>query len=52
MKKMTVLDRILLLITGLLAAYQIVVGIEGTATFSLWVYTIAFGLKDRTMMIT
>ncbi len=44
MKKMTVLDRILLLITGLLAAYQIVVGIEGTATFSLWVYTIAFGV--------
>ena len=44
MKKMTVLDRILLLITGLLAAYQIVVGIEGSATLSLWAYTIAFGV--------
>ena len=44
MKKMSILDRILLLITGILAAYQIVVGIEGSATLSLWAYTIAFGV--------
>jgi hypothetical protein len=44
MKKMSVLDRILLLITGLLAAYQIVVGIEGLGTLTTWCYTIAFGV--------
>lgn len=45
MKKMTVLDRILLLLTGLLAAYQIVVGIgEGLSTVAVWAYTIAFGV--------
>ena len=44
MKKITVLDRILLLVTGLLAAYQIVVGIEGSATMAMWAYTIAFGV--------
>ena len=45
MKKMTILDRILLLITGLLAAYQIAVGIgEGLTTVAVWAYTIAFGV--------
>ncbi|MCB9421909.1 MAG: hypothetical protein H6667_19070 [Ardenticatenaceae bacterium] len=44
MKKITVLDRILLLITGLLAAYQIVIGIEGSVTMAMWAYTIAFGV--------
>lgn len=44
MKKITVLDRVLLLITGLLAAYQIVIGIEGSATMAIWAYTIAFGV--------
>lgn len=44
MKKMSILDRILLLITVLLAAYQIVVGVEGSPTLSLWAYTIAFGV--------
>ena len=44
MKKMSVLDRIFLLITVLLAAYQIVVGVEGSETLSLWSYTIAFGV--------
>jgi hypothetical protein len=44
MKKMSVLDRILLLITGLLAAYQIVAGIDGAPALSLWSYTIAFGV--------
>lgn len=43
MKKMTVLDRILILLAGLLAAYQIVFGIEGAPTLSIWAYTIAFG---------
>lgn len=44
MKKITVLDRVLLLLTGLLAAYQIVIGIEGTITMAMWTYTIAFGV--------
>ncbi|NOY99532.1 MAG: hypothetical protein GXP40_10105 [Chloroflexi bacterium] len=44
MKKMTVLDRVLLLITGLLAAYQIVVGVNGLGTLTTWAYTVAFGV--------
>ena len=44
MKKMSALDRILLLITGLLAAYQIVIGIEGASPMGIWAYTIAFGV--------
>lgn len=43
MKKMPVLDRIFLLITGILAGYQIAVGIEGTAPLALWTYTAGFG---------
>jgi hypothetical protein len=42
--KMTILDRILLLLTGLLAAYQIVVGIDKLSTLPIIAYTIAFGV--------
>jgi len=42
--KMTTLDRVLLLITGLLAAYQIVVGIDNLSTVPIIAYTIAFGV--------
>lgn len=42
--KMTMLDRVLLLITGLLAAYQIVVGIDQLSTAPIIAYTIAFGV--------
>jgi hypothetical protein len=42
--KMTPLDRILLLLTGLLAAYQIVVGIDKLSTTPIIAYTIAFGV--------
>jgi hypothetical protein len=42
--RMTVLDRALLLLTGLLAAYQIAVGIDGVATLPIFAYTIAFGV--------
>lgn len=42
--RMTVLDRIMLLLTGLLAAYQIAVGIDGLATLPVTAYTIAFGV--------
>jgi hypothetical protein len=38
------LDRILLLITSLLAAYQIAVGIDGLGTLPIIAYTIAFGI--------
>jgi hypothetical protein len=41
---MSILDRILLLITGLLAAYQVAVGIDGFSTFPIIAYTIAFGV--------
>ncbi|MBP7964268.1 MAG: hypothetical protein KBG20_18020 [Caldilineaceae bacterium] len=44
MKKMSILDRILLLLTGLLAAYQIVVGIDQAVTLAVGAYTIAFGV--------
>jgi hypothetical protein len=42
--KMTTLDRMLLLLTGLLAAYQIVVGIDQLSTAPIIAYTIAFGV--------
>jgi hypothetical protein len=42
--KMTMLDRVLLLITGLLAAYQIVVGVDQLSTAPIIAYTIAFGV--------
>lgn len=42
--KMSALDRILLLVTGLLAAYQIVVGIDRMDNVSITAYTIAFGV--------
>ena len=42
--RMTVLDRILLLITSLLAAYQIAVGIDGLGTLPILAYTVAFGI--------
>jgi hypothetical protein len=41
---MSILDRILLLMTGLLAAYQIAFGIEGSLTLPLIAYTISFGV--------
>ncbi len=42
--KMKPLDRILLLLTGLLAAYQIAVGIDGLGFFTITAYTLAFGV--------
>jgi hypothetical protein len=42
--KITVLDRILLLLTGLLAAYQIAVGIDNLSTLPMVAYTIGFGV--------
>lgn len=44
MKKMSGVDRILLLLTGLLAAYQIAIGVEGVPAVSLWAYTVGFGI--------
>jgi hypothetical protein len=41
---MSILDRILLLVTGLLAAYQIAFVIDGFSTLPLVAYTIAFGV--------
>jgi hypothetical protein len=41
---MRVLDRILLSLTGLLAAYQIVVGIDDLGSFPIICYTISFGI--------
>lgn len=42
--KISPLDRVLLLITGILAAYQVAVGIDGFDTVPIIVYTIAFGV--------
>jgi hypothetical protein len=42
--KITILDRILLLATGLLAAYQIAVGIDNLSTLPILAYTIGFGV--------
>ena len=42
--KMTIPDRILLLLTGLLAAYQIAVGIDGYSTLPMIAYSTAFGV--------
>jgi hypothetical protein len=44
MKRLSALDRALLLITGLLAAYQVAVGIEGAPPLAIWAYTIGFGV--------
>jgi hypothetical protein len=42
--KMSSLDRVLLLITGILAAYQVAVGIDGFTALPIIAYTIAFGV--------
>src|SRR4030043_937631 len=42
--KVTPLDRILLLVTCLLAAYQVVAGINGLENIPTIAYTIAFGV--------
>ena len=42
--KMTSLDRTLLLLTGILAAYQVAVGIDGFSALPIIAYTIAFGI--------
>jgi hypothetical protein len=42
--KITPLDRVLLLLTGLLAAYQVAVGINGLSEVPIIAYTIAFGV--------
>jgi len=42
--KMSVLDRILLLVTGLLAAYQIAFGIDGSLNLPVIAYIISFGV--------
>jgi len=44
MKSISVFDRILLLLTALLAAYQVAVGVDGLDTFAVICYTIAFGI--------
>jgi hypothetical protein len=41
---MTALDRILVLLTGLLAAYQIAIGIDRMGTLPIIAYTVAFGV--------
>ena len=42
--KMTSTDRILLLLTGILAAYQVAVGVNGLGEVPIIVYTIGFGV--------
>jgi len=44
MKKLSALDRILLLLGALLAAYQVVQGVEGLGTLTVTAYTVGFGV--------
>jgi hypothetical protein len=44
MKSISNINRIALLLTALLAAYQVAVGIEGLDSFAILCYTIAFGV--------
>jgi hypothetical protein len=44
MKSISLLDRVLLLFTALLSAYQVAVGVDGLDTFAIVCYTIAFGV--------
>lgn len=44
MRDISVPDRIFLLLTGLLSAYQIAIGIEGLGSLAVTCYTIAFGV--------
>ena len=44
MRRITPPDRIALLMTGMIAAYQIVGGVEGLPHLATWAYTIAFGV--------
>ena len=44
MKKISILDRIFLLLTGLLAAYYIAVGLDGLKPQTIWFYTVGFGI--------
>jgi len=49
--KMSSTDRALILITALLASYQIVVGINGLGTVPITAYTIAFGALLVAMLL-
>ena len=49
--KMTSADRALILLTALLASYQIVVGIDGLGTVPITAYTIAFGALLVAMLL-
>ena len=44
MKQISLLDRVLLILTALLAAHQVVIGIDGLATLAVASYTVAFGV--------
>lgn len=44
MKQISLLDRILLILTALLAAHQVVIGIDGLGTLAVASYTVAFGV--------
>ncbi len=44
MKSISITDRILLLLTVLLAAYQVAVGVDGFDTIAIICYSIAFGV--------
>ena len=49
--KMSSIDRLLILLTALLASYQIVVGIDGLGTIPITAYTIAFGALVVAMLL-
>jgi hypothetical protein len=44
MISISIINRVLLLLTALLAAYQVAIGVDGLDTFAIVFYTIAFGV--------
>lgn len=44
MKSISILNRVFPLLTALLAAYQVAIGVDGLDAFAIFFYTIAFGV--------
>lgn len=44
MARISTIDRLLLLLTAILSAYQVVAGVEGLEPFTIVCYTVAFGV--------
>ncbi len=52
MKKIASINKVFLLITAILAGYQVVTGGHGTTQITIWSYTIGFGILVVSSIIT